>query len=112
MMGMVGGRAGGKIVVLAGIAGHGEAWSAARFSFSLFAIGAAVPILPFAILVSGLAIAGSMALSLTAIAFLGLATSLFNGKPGWFSATRQVVIGTAAAVVTYGIGRFVALAGG
>jgi vacuolar iron transporter family protein len=91
---------------------RGEAWSAARFSFSLFAIGAAVPMLPFVLLAGGLAIAGSITLSIAALAVLGLATSLFNGRPGGFSAARQVAIGTVAAFVTYGVGRLVAVAGG
>lgn len=60
----------------------GEAWSAARFSFVLFAIGAAVPVLPFLFLSGGLAVAGSIALSIAALAILGLATSRFNGQPG------------------------------
>jgi VIT1/CCC1 family predicted Fe2+/Mn2+ transporter len=91
---------------------HGEAWSAARFSFSLFAIGAAVPMLPFVLFGSGLAVAGSIGSSITALAVLGLATSLFNGRSARFSAARQVVIGAAAALVTYGVGRFVAVVAG
>lgn len=100
------------------LTGHGsaesdrrEAWSAARFSSGLFAIGAAVPVLPFVLLAGRPAIAGSIGLSIMALAVLGLATSLFNGRPGGFSAARQVGIGTAAALVTYSIGRLVAIVG-
>ncbi len=92
--------------------GYGEAWSAARFSFVLFSIGAAVPVLPFVLLAGRLAIAGSVALSITTLAILGLATSLFNGRPGGFSAVRQVAFGAAAALLTYGIGRLVAVLSG
>jgi VIT1/CCC1 family predicted Fe2+/Mn2+ transporter len=39
-----------------------------------------------------------------ALAVLGLLTSLFNGRLLSFSAFRQVLIGCAAAAVTYGAG--------
>lgn len=90
----------------------GEAWGAARFSFCLFALGAAVPLLPFALSGARLAIAGSVALSIAALAVFGLATSLFNGRSAAFSAARQVGIGTAAALATYGVGWLAALVRG
>jgi vacuolar iron transporter family protein len=90
----------------------GEAWHAARYSFCLFAAGAAVPLIPFAISGARLAVAASIAISAAALFAIGLATSLFNGRAAGFSALRQTVIGVAAAVATYGIGRLVgAIAG-
>lgn len=87
----------------------GEAWSAARFSFCLFALGAAVPLVPVPLLGVRLAIAGSAALSIAALFGLGLATSLFNGRSPRFSALRQTGIGAAAALATYGVGRLFAM---
>lgn len=89
-----------------------EAWSAARFSFGLFALGAALPLLPFAFLPAGYAIAASIGASLAGLCVLGLATSLFNGRSPSFSALRQVGIGAAAAIITYAVGRLFALVSG
>jgi VIT1/CCC1 family predicted Fe2+/Mn2+ transporter len=36
---------------------------------------------------------------------MGALTSLFNGRSPAFSAARQVIFGSLAAAVTYGIGR-------
>ena len=82
-----------------------EAWNAAKYSFGLFALGAAVPLIPFALLGAPLAIGGSIAGSIAALYALGLATSLFNGRSPAFSALRQTAIGAAAALATYGAGR-------
>jgi predicted membrane protein (TIGR00267 family) len=94
------------------VASAGDAASAAIFSFLLFALGALVPLLPFCVLPPSLRVAGSIALSVAALFLLGLATSLFNARSGLLSGVRQVVIGAAAAAVTYLAGRaFAALAG-
>ncbi|HXW75489.1 MAG TPA: VIT1/CCC1 family protein [Steroidobacteraceae bacterium] len=90
----------------------GDAASAAAFSFALFALGALVPLLPFCVLPAPHAIAGSVALSITALFLLGVATSLFNARPALYSGLRQVTVGAAAAAVTYLAGRaFGALTG-
>jgi VIT1/CCC1 family predicted Fe2+/Mn2+ transporter len=90
----------------------GDAASAAVFSLVLFALGALVPLLPFCVLPVALRIDGSIALSVAALFALGLATSLFNARSALFSGLRQVVIGSAAAAVTYLVGEaFRALAG-
>jgi predicted membrane protein (TIGR00267 family) len=89
-----------------------DAASAALFSFVLFGLGAFVPLLPFCVLPVALRIHGSVALSVAALFVLGLATSLFNARSALFSGLRQVIIGAAAAAVTYFVGRaFSALAG-
>lgn len=83
----------------------GNPWSAAGTSFALFAVGALVPVAPFLVVTGGaLAIALSVAFSAVALAGIGVATSLFNGRTAAFSALRQVLIGCAAAAVTYGTG--------
>ena len=91
----------------------GDAARAAFFSFVLFALGALVPLLPFGLLPAALRIAGTIEASIAALFVLGLATSLFNARSPLFSGLRQVMIGSAAAAVTYGIGQaFDALARG
>ena len=45
-----------------------------------------------------------------ALAAIGGATSLFTGRGFAFSAIRQLLIGYAAAAVTYGVGRLVGVA--
>jgi VIT1/CCC1 family predicted Fe2+/Mn2+ transporter len=91
----------------------GDAASAAFFSFLLFALGALMPLLPFGLLPAALRVGGTITISLGALFLLGLATSLFNARSAVFSGLRQVVIGAAAAAVTYLVGHaFAALAGG
>jgi VIT1/CCC1 family predicted Fe2+/Mn2+ transporter len=82
----------------------GNPWSAAGFSFALFTAGAIFPVLPFLLTKGTSAIVSSIGLSALALAAIGVVTSLFNGRGPWFSATRQVVIGCAAAAVTYAVG--------
>lgn len=82
----------------------GNPWSAAGISFLLFAAGALVSVLPFVFLKGAAGIALSVGLSALALFAIGIVTSLFNGRNPWFSAARQVVVGCAAAAVTFGAG--------
>jgi vacuolar iron transporter family protein len=43
---------------------------------------------------------------------LGTAITVFTGTPVWRSGGRQVVLGLAAAALTFGIGRLIGLAVG
>jgi VIT1/CCC1 family predicted Fe2+/Mn2+ transporter len=79
----------------------GNPWSAAAFSFALFAVGAFFPLFPFFFAGGTTGIAWSLALSIAASGVIGLATSLFSGRGPVYSAIRQVVIGAVAAGVTY-----------
>jgi VIT1/CCC1 family predicted Fe2+/Mn2+ transporter len=85
----------------------GSAWGAAATSFSLFALGAVFPVAPYFFLQGQQAVIGSLVATAVALAALGSATSLFTGRGVAFSALRQLAIGFAAALVTYGIGRLV-----
>jgi VIT1/CCC1 family predicted Fe2+/Mn2+ transporter len=80
-------------------------FSAASVSFGLFSLGAIVPLLPFFVLPTPSRIIGSVAASVIALFTLGAVTSFFNGRPPLFSGVRQVVIGAAAALITYCVGR-------
>jgi VIT1/CCC1 family predicted Fe2+/Mn2+ transporter len=82
----------------------GNPWSAAGTSFVLFSVGAVFPIIPYLRLQGGAAIGASVLLSALALGAIGVLTSLFNGRPGWYSAARQIVFGCAAAAATYGVG--------
>ncbi|SIO69815.1 Predicted Fe2+/Mn2+ transporter, VIT1/CCC1 family [Burkholderia sp. GAS332] len=83
----------------------GNPWSAASVSFCLFSVGAIFPVMPF-LWTHGLnAIVQCVALSMLALASIGVFTSLFNGRGAAFSALRQVVIGLIAAAFTFGVGK-------
>jgi VIT1/CCC1 family predicted Fe2+/Mn2+ transporter len=79
----------------------GNPWSAAVISFVTFALGASVPVVPYLLFSEGAGMAASLAASLVALFLMGVATTLFNGRTALYSGTRQVLIGAAAAGVTY-----------
>jgi VIT1/CCC1 family predicted Fe2+/Mn2+ transporter len=85
----------------------GSPSTAAATSFGLFAVGAVVPVLPFVVLSDGAAVALSVALSALVLFALGAATTLMTGRSVAFSGTRQLVVGIAAAAITFGVGRAV-----
>lgn len=88
----------------------GSAWTAASTSFMLFAIGAIFPVAPYFGLVGLAALAASAAASAVALFLIGAGTSLFTGRSVLFSGARQLVVGLAAAGVTFGIGRLIGVA--
>jgi vacuolar iron transporter family protein len=83
----------------------GSAWGAATASFFLFAFGAIFPVAPFAFMSGWTAVGTSLALSGVVLAGIGIGTSLFTGRGALFSATRQVLIGYVAAIITFSVGR-------
>jgi VIT1/CCC1 family predicted Fe2+/Mn2+ transporter len=83
----------------------GSAWGAAFGSFVAFAIGAAIPVIPYVLLVGGSAFVTSIGLSLAGLFAVGAGVSLLTGRGLVFSGGRQVLIGAVAAVVTYVVGR-------
>jgi len=85
----------------------GSAWVAGATSFCLFAAGAIFPVAPFFWTGGAAALIASLALSGIALAAIGAGTSLFTGRNLAFSAARQLLIGYAAAAITYGIGALV-----
>ena len=85
----------------------GNPWSAAGFSFALFAAGAAFPVAPFFLVSGALGVAWSVGVSAAALALIGIASSLFSGRGAFYSAARQVLIGAAAAAVTYATGALI-----
>jgi len=83
----------------------GSAWTAGGASFALFSLGAIFPILPFFFLSGSAALFAAVVLSGLALAAIGAGTSLFTGRDVMSSVARQLAIGYAAALITFGIGR-------
>jgi VIT1/CCC1 family predicted Fe2+/Mn2+ transporter/rubrerythrin len=82
----------------------GSAWGAAFGSFVAFALGALVPVVPYLFGSGGGAFWSAIGASLVALFLVGAGVSLLTGRGLLFSGARQVVIGAAAAVVTYFVG--------
>ncbi len=85
----------------------GSAWEAAITSFFLFAVGAILPVVPFAFFSGYTAVAVSVLLSTLGLFAIGAGITLFTGRTIAYSGTRQVVFGLAAAAVTFIIGRLI-----
>jgi VIT1/CCC1 family predicted Fe2+/Mn2+ transporter len=85
----------------------GSPWVAATASFCLFALGAIFPVLPYFWLAGRPALLASLLAGGLALAVIGAGTSLFTGRRLSISALRQLLIGFAAAGVTYAIGHLV-----
>jgi vacuolar iron transporter family protein len=88
----------------------GSAWVAGGTSFLLFAVGAIFPVAPYFTLAGIPALIASLAASGVALFLIGAGTSLFTGRNVWFSGVRQLLVGLAAAGVTFGIGRLIGVA--
>ena len=82
----------------------GSAWTAAGSSFALFVAGAAIPVAWFAFLPNGIAIPVSLVASALGLFAIGVAITRVTARPAWRSGVRQLAIGIAAAMVTYGTG--------
>ncbi|HET7473538.1 MAG TPA: VIT1/CCC1 transporter family protein [Candidatus Limnocylindrales bacterium] len=90
----------------------GSPYGAAFGSFVAFAVGAAVPVVPYVIGGGALAFAASLGLSLAALFAVGAGVSLLTGRGVLFSGIRQVGIGAAAAIVTYLVGTLIGVSVG
>lgn len=84
----------------------GSPWRAASASFVTFALGAAVPLLPFLGGFTGMrAVAAAGGLTLLVLFAVGLGLSLFTGRGAVYGALRMVLIGGGAGVVSFLVGR-------
>lgn len=88
----------------------GSAWTAGSTSFLLFSLGAIFPVAPYFALTGVQAVIASLAASGTALFLIGAGTTLFTGRPLWFSGVRQLLVGFAAAGVTFGLGNLIGVA--
>ncbi len=90
----------------------GSAYEAAFTSFFLFAFGALFPMLPYFFLTGTTAIILSLIVSAIGLFIIGGAITLMTGRSVWFSGSRQVLVGIAAAILTYGIGKLIGVSVG
>jgi VIT1/CCC1 family predicted Fe2+/Mn2+ transporter len=101
----------------------GSPWTAAASSFLLFAVGAAVPLLPFALPFAVVrtgawggtswqsgqsGIIASLAASAAGLFLIGFGITLFTGKSVLYTGVRQLLFGLCAAGVTFGVGAAIA----
>lgn len=82
----------------------GSPVQAAVFSFLSFAVGAALPLLPWLFLVSARAVQASVLLAGLSALAVGAALARFTGRSVIRSAARQLLISGVAAAVTYAVG--------
>ena len=75
---------------------------AAGSSFLAFSVGALVPLLPY--LFGATTVLISLALSVVALFVAGLLTAQFTSRGRLYSGARQLLLGGAAAAVTYAVG--------
>ncbi len=89
----------------------GSPWRAASTSFIAFALGAALPLLPFLLGSTGVrAIVGAAGVAVAALFAVGLGLSLFTGRDALRGALRMVLIGGGAGAVSYLVGHAVGAA--
>ena len=88
----------------------GSAEEAALASFLLFSLGATIPILPFFLPKYGIAVLSSLLVSSVALFAIGAAITIFTEAPAWYSGGRQLLLGLAAAGLTFTIGHLVGVA--
>jgi vacuolar iron transporter family protein len=79
--------------------------TAALSSFVCFAVGAFIPLLPY--LFGATNVLPALVLSLAALFACGAIVSTVTARSWWYSGLRQLLLGAAAAAVTYGIGSLV-----
>ena len=85
----------------------GSAWTASIMSFMLFAIGAVIPVIPFVFGSGTVAVLFSLLLGTLGLFIIGVGITLTTGAPLLKSAGRQVLLGLAAAAITFGLGSLV-----
>jgi VIT1/CCC1 family predicted Fe2+/Mn2+ transporter len=90
----------------------GSHWGAATSSFISFAIGAILPVLPFFFGASLFNVVLSLVISGTALFSVGAAVSLLTGRSSLYSGARQLLIGAAAALVTFVLGKLIGVSTG
>jgi len=79
-------------------------------SFVLFSIGAVFPVLPFVFASGWTAVVTSVAVSAFVLFGIGAAITIFTGRSALRSGFRQLLLGLAAAGLTFGLGRLLGVA--
>lgn len=89
----------------------GSPWSAAGGSFLAFTFGALVPVVPYLLGSGAAAFWTSLLASLVGLFLLGTAVSQFTHRDPLRAGVRQLLLGLAAAGVTYAVGSFIGASG-
>jgi VIT1/CCC1 family predicted Fe2+/Mn2+ transporter/demethoxyubiquinone hydroxylase (CLK1/Coq7/Cat5 family) len=92
--------------------GLGSPWGVALSSFATFALGAAIPVIPWLFGSSNIHFLVSVVISCIALFAVGAGVSLFTGRNFAFAGGRQLLIGACAAAVTFAIGRIIGVSTG
>jgi VIT1/CCC1 family predicted Fe2+/Mn2+ transporter len=89
----------------------GSPWSAAIGSFLAFTLGAFIPVVPYLLGSGAVAFWASLFASLVGLFLLGMGVSAFTHRSPLRTGARQLLLGLAAAVVTYGVGSLIGASG-
>lgn len=85
----------------------GSPTEAAVMSFGLFAVGAAVPLLPFTVFDGHIAAGVSVFVCTIALFLFGAAVTFLTGRGIGYSGFRQLILGLVAAGLTFGVGKLI-----
>jgi VIT1/CCC1 family predicted Fe2+/Mn2+ transporter len=85
-------------------------WTAAFSSFLCFCVGGIVPLVPFLLGSSSLAV--GLLVGAVGLFAVGAVTSRFTDKPWWFAGGRQLLFGAIAAGATYVVGSLIGVSAG
>lgn len=88
----------------------GSPVGAAVSSFLAFACGAVLPLAPFVLLGGERALPYAIGLTMIALFAIGAVLSLFTGRSALTSGLRMLLLGSAAALLTHGLGRLFGVA--
>lgn len=89
----------------------GSPWSAAGGSFLAFTLGAIVPVVPYLLTSGAAAFWISLVASLAGLFLLGIGVSQFTHRAPLRAGARQLLLGLAAAGVTYAVGTLIGASG-
>jgi vacuolar iron transporter family protein len=80
-------------------------WLAAVSSFLAFSVGALVPVLPY--LLGAQILWPTLAVSFVSLFLVGVLVAQITVRPWWYSGLRQMMLGGAAALLTFAFGSLV-----
>jgi len=83
----------------------GSPWGAAVSSLLSFALGAAIPLMPFVFRAGPSSLLIAAGLTAVALFAVGATLSLFTGRGAVRSGARMLLLGGFAALVTFGVGK-------
>jgi vacuolar iron transporter family protein len=77
-------------------------WTAALSSFGCFAVGGIIPLIPF--LLGSTSLALGLLVGAVGLILVGALTSRFTTRPWWAAGLRQLMFGAIAAAATFAVG--------